>query len=232
MIPVAKRAHDASERDLELLKFVAQYRLGTDELFRRACFPEAADSRAVRKVTFRLVQQNYLRKFRLGPKGAYYVLAPRACRLVGAKVCEPAPFTEQSFPGALGAAYYCSATGAKRYTAAKFIALYPDLCKPAQCRSNYFKEEIEGQFALGMFLIDRATSSKRMLGKIRKVISQRYSMPPFRDLILAGGFQLAILTGYNEKRLELERAIGAGHRGPVKVRIAVVPELGDWLTGG
>ena len=188
--------------------------------------------RAVRKVTFRLVQFNYLRKFQLNPKAAYYVLAPRACRLVGAKVREPVPFTEQSFPGALGAACFCVASGVKRYTAAKFLASHPDLCKPGQCRSNYFKEEVEGRFTLGMFLFDRATSPKRMTAKVRKVISQRYKLPKFRDLILAGRFQLVILTGYTEKRLELEQAVRVGHRGPVRVRVAVVPELGDLLTGG
>ena len=69
---------------------------------------------------------------------------------------EPVPFTEQSFPGALAAAGFCVATGVKRYTAAKFQAGHPDLCKPGQCRSNYFKEEVEGKFTLGMFLFDRA----------------------------------------------------------------------------
>ena len=229
---MAKRTHDISERDRKLLEFVGQYRLGTDDLFRRVFFPDVTDPRAVRKVTFRLVQLNYLRKFQLNPKAAYYVLAPRACRLVGAKVREPVAFTEQSFPGALGAAGFCVATGAKRYTAAKFQAAHPDLCKPGQCRSNYFKEEVEGRFTLGLFLFDRATSPKRMAAKVRKVISQRYSMPAFRDLILAGRFQLAILTGYTEKCLELERAVRVGHRGPVRVRVAVVPELGDLLTGG
>ena len=135
---MAKRTHDISERDRKLLAFVGQYRLGTDDLFRRVFFPDVTDPRAVRKVTFRLVQLNYLRKFQLNPKAAYYVLAPRACRLVGAKVREPVPFTEQSFPGALAAAGFCVAGGVKRYTAAKFQAAHPDLCKPGQCRSNYF----------------------------------------------------------------------------------------------
>jgi hypothetical protein len=37
-----------------------------------------------------------------------------------------------------------------------------------------------------------------------------------------------------EKRLELEQAVRVGHRGPVRVRVrvAVVPELGELLTGG
>ena len=229
---MAKRNVDISDRDRKLLEFVGQYRLGTDALFQSAFFPDATEARVVRKVTFRLVQQNYLRKFQLGLKAAYYVLSPRACRLIGVKVWEPVPFTEQSFPGALGAACYCVASGAKRYTAAKFLQSHPDLCKPGQCRSNYFKEEIEGKFALGMFLIDRATSPKRMMGKIRKVIGQRYPMPAFRDLILQSRFQLVILTGYTEKRIALELAVRAGHRGPVRVRVEVVPELGDWLTGG
>lgn len=229
---MAKRKHDLSDRDRKILEFVGQYRLGTDDLFRQVFFPEVTDTRTVRKVTFRLVQQNYLRKLRLGPRAGYYALAPRACRLVGAKVREPVPFTEQSLPGALGAACFCVATGAKRYTAARFLAAHPDLCKPGQCRSNYFKEEVEGKFTLGMFLFDRATSPKRMQAKIRKVISQRYRLPAFRDLILAGRFQLVILTGYDGKRLELEQAVRVGHRGPVRVRVAVVPELGELLTGG
>lgn len=228
---MAKRKHDLSDRDRSLLEFVGQYRLGTDDLFRRVFFPDVTDARAVRKVTFRLVQQNYLRKFRLGRRLAYYVLAPRGCRLVGAKVREPVPFTEQSFPGALGAACYCVGTGVKRYTAARFLAAHPDLCRPGKCRSNYFKEEVEGRFTLGLFLFDRATSPKRMLAKVRKVIAQRYRLPAFRDLILAGRFQLVILTGYDEKCLQLDQAVRAGHRGPVRVRVAVVPELGAVLTG-
>ena len=71
-----------------------------------------------------------------------------------------------------------------------------------------------------------------MTAKIRKVISQRYKLPKYRELILAGRFRLVILTEYTEKGLELERAVRVGHRGPVRVRVAVVPELGDLLTGG
>ncbi len=144
---MAKRTHDISERDRKLLEFVGQYRLGTDDLFRRVFFPDVTDPRAVRKVTFRLVQLNYLRKFQLNPKAAYSVLAPRACRLVGAKMREPVPFTEQSFPGALGAAGFCVATGAKRYTAAKFQAAHPDLCKPGAVpasRINSFRTVCRG----------------------------------------------------------------------------------------
>ena len=69
-----------------------------------------------------------------------------------------------------------------------------------------------------------------MLSKIRKVISKRYKLREFAKLMQDRRFVLVILTGYPEKKQQLDESIARRHRGPVQVRVEVVPELGLLLT--
>jgi hypothetical protein len=225
-----RQRHDITPRDRDLLKLVARYRLATDELFRRAAFPEVQSADSVRKVSRRLVKRSYLREYLLGPNEPYYILAPRGARALGIKPKAPRPFTEQSLPGALAVAWYCVRTGVSRFTAEEFITHFPDLTRRELRSSGYFVEATQSLSRLGLFVTDRGTTPRRMLSKVRKVIQKRYAMRAFAALIQAGRFTIIILTGHERKQKEFEAAIERRHRGPAQVRVEVVPELGPLLT--
>src|SRR4051812_7847029 len=126
---MTKKPHVLLPRDRAILEFIARYRLGTDALLHRRFFPQVQDHGPVRKVTLRLVAQNYLREFQVGERIAYYTLAPRGCRALGLPAREPRPFTEQSLPAALAIAYFCVAKGVALFTAAEFRERYPYFCR-------------------------------------------------------------------------------------------------------
>jgi len=224
-----KPSSNLTARDRDILKFVHLHRVGTDDILRQAFFPDCPLNRPVRKVMRRLVERKFLREFSPATGAFYYVLAPRGARALGEKPREPRPLTEQSLPGALAVAAYCAAAKIKRFTAEEFAAKYPFFCRKGMKTSGYFVEETTRGLVVGFFITDRATKRRKMLSKIRKVIRARYKIHDFAKLIQARRFAILILTGHEAKKQELQRAIARRHKGPVQVRVEVVPELGTLL---
>jgi len=225
-----KPSSQLTPRDRDILKFIHRHRLGTDDIIRHALFPDVQQNRPVRKVMRRLVRQKYLREHSPAAGAFYYILAPRGARALGEKPREPRPFSEQSLPGALAIAAFCAVTKTQRFTAQEFVTKYPCFCRKGLRSSGYFIEQTERGLMIGFFITDRATKRRKMLSKIRKVIHARYRMHKFAELMQAGRFMILILTGHDAKKQELDRAIARRHRGPVQVRVEVVPELGTLLT--
>jgi hypothetical protein len=227
---MAKPSAHLTARDRKILENVHRHRIGTDETVRRRLFPDVQGNRPVRKVAKRLVERRFLREYELAPGEFYYILAPRGARAIGVRPSEPRPFTDQSLPSALAIAYYCATTGVKRFTAEEFVTKYPYLCRRGVRSSGYFIEETEKGLRIGFFIIDRGATTRVMLTKIRKVISKRYKLREFAKLMQDRRFVLVVLTGYEEKKQKLDQAIFRKHRGPVQVRVEVLPELGFLLT--
>jgi hypothetical protein len=227
---MAKPSAHLTARDRKILQCVHRNRLGSDDIFRQKFFVGVQSNRPARKVSKRLVERRFLREFALAPGEFYYVLAPRGARAIGVKPKEPRPFTEQSLPSALAVAHYCTANGVHRITAQEFVTRFPEFCRRGMRSSGYFMAQDPDGLRLGFFLIDRGSTPRRMRGKIHKVIAKRYRIRLFASLIQGGRFVVVILTGYPEKKQELESFISRWHRGPVQVRVEVVPELGHLLT--
>ena len=177
----------------------------------------------------RLVERKFLREYSPAAGAFYYILAPRGARALGEKPREPRPLSEQSLPGTLAIAAYCAVAKIKRFSAHEFAAKYPFFCRKGMKASGYFIEETTRGLLIGFFITDRATKRRKMLSKIRKVIRVRYRTTEFAKLMQAGRFVILILTGHDAKKRELERAISRRHKGPVQVRVEVVPELGTLL---
>ncbi|MBX9681650.1 MAG: hypothetical protein K2X38_23075 [Gemmataceae bacterium] len=227
---MAKNPHSLLPRDRAILEFVARYRLATDALLHRQFFPEVQDHGPVRKVTSRLVLQNYLREFQVAGRLSYYALAPRGCRALGLPGREPRPFTEQSLPAALAIAYFCVANRVKLFTAAEFRERFPEMCRPSLKAAGYYVEEVEGRMFLRLLLVDRAAQAEHVVRKVLSKIAQRYKLKKFASLIQNRRFAVIVLTGFAAKQRELEAALRAKHKGPVAVRVEVVPEVGAFLT--
>ena len=225
-----RKIHHLTARDRQILEFIARYRLATDDILWKQFFADVQDHGPVRKVASRLVERNYLREFTLRDRVSYYVLAPRGCRALEIPAKEARPFTEQSLPAALAIAYFCVAKGVIRYTAAEFRERFPKYCRPGLQASAYFLENLGSQLCLNLFLIDRGVAPKGLLRKIAEAISKRYQLREFARLIQNRRFRIVVLTGLVAKQRDLEKAISEKHRGPAKVLVEVVPELGTLLT--
>src|SRR5207248_1038274 len=122
-------------------------------------------------------------------------LTRRGCRAIGISDRTPRPLTEQSLPAVLAIGWYCLRTGVTRLTDQEFRHRYPALWKPGHRSSAYFLVETPQGLKLGLFLVDRGASARRIKGKLRRLITQRSSLPAFAALIGAKRFRITLLTG-------------------------------------
>jgi hypothetical protein len=219
-----------SKRDRRVLFFVDRYRLGTSELFSQVFStgvnPGTNVGRAVRK----LVRRGLLRQTEYAPGRSYVVLTRRACRAIGAPDRAPRPLTEQSLPVAMAIALHCVRTGLVRFKDREFRQRYPELWRPGLRSSAYYLVETPEGLKLGMFLVDRGGTARRIKGKIRRLITQRASLPAFVSLIEARRFRVTVLTGSPDQQRNIRRQLGRRWFRGVEVEVALVPELGELLT--
>jgi hypothetical protein len=81
-----------------------------------------------------------------------------------------------------------------------------------------------------MFLVDRGGTARRIKGKIRRLITQRTSLPAFVSLIEAGRFRITVLTGLQAQQENIRRQLPRMRYRNVEVEVALVGELGEMLT--
>jgi hypothetical protein len=133
-------------------------------------------------------------------------------------------------PPALAIAAYCVREGVARLTDREFRELYPELWRPGLRSSSYYLIDTPDGLKLGMFLIDRGGTPRRIKGKIRRVITQRISLPAFVSLMEARRFRLTLLTGLVSQQDNFRRQLGRLPFPEVEVEVALVPELGELLS--
>jgi hypothetical protein len=81
-----------------------------------------------------------------------------------------------------------------------------------------------------MFLVDRGGTARRIKGKIRRLITQRASLPAFSSLIEAHRFRVTVLTGLAAQQQNIRRQLGRQSFRNVEIDVVLVPELGELLT--
>jgi hypothetical protein len=204
---MAKRRSYLTRRDRQLLQFVERYRAATEQMLRRAVFGPSSRRANVHRVVRRLVRQGLLRSVPFGPGQRYVVLTRRGCRQLGASDRTPRPLTEQSLPALLAIAWFCVRSGVTRFTDREFRLRYPELWKPGLRSSAYYLTQTPQGLKLGMFLVDRGATSRRLKGKIRRLITQRASLPAFAALIEAKRFYVTVLTGVATQQQNLRRQL-------------------------
>lgn len=227
---MAKRHSYLTRRDRQLLLFVARYRAATEALLRRALFGQSSRRANVRRVVRRLVRQGLLEQVTLAPGQKYFVLTRRGCRAVNMSARAPRPLTEQSLPVVLAIAWFCVRTGVSRLTDQEFRQRYPELWKPGLRSSAYYLTQTPQGLKLGMFLVDRGGTPRRLKGKIRRLITQRASLPAFAALIAAKRFHITVLTGLPAQQQHLRRHLKRRFFRRVEIDVALIPELGELLT--
>ena len=151
-----------TERDRDILQFIARYRIGTIELLRRQCFQSRATAENVRRVLRRLEHRELAR--RVDCSGGYSYFAPtrRTLELAGSERRTPQSLTEQTLPIALSVATYCVSQGIQRMTSAEFREIYPELWRPGMGSSSHLLVERDGRLQLEMLMVDRGGAAHRI----------------------------------------------------------------------
>ena len=219
-----------TNRDRRMLDFVDRYRLATNDLFRRVFFAGPNRGTTVARVVRKLVRRGLLRMVEYATGQSYVVLTRRGCRAIGAPDRAPRPLTEQSLPVALAIAAHCVRAGLVRFKDREFRERYPELWRPGLRSSSYFLFDTPQGLQLGMFLVDRGGTARRIKGKIRRLITQRDPLPAFGSLIEASRFRVTVLTGLPAQKQNIRRHLGRLRFRKVEVEVALVPELGELLT--
>ena len=220
-----------TNRDREILLFVHRFKVATDDLLAQRFFDLDRRNTNVLRVTRKLVNRNLLKRMVLGGRDTYLVLTRRGCKNIGVLDRTPKPMTEQSLPAALAIAHYCVRNDdVERLTSAKFAETYPELHRPGLNSSNYYLTKREGRFVLGLFLVDRGGTTHRIKRKIRKFVAQREDLPHFMSLISGDRVEITVLTGLEGQQRIVERHLGGETHLGIRVRVAMVPELGEMLT--
>lgn len=225
------RSHSyLTSRDRQLLQFVARYRAATEALLRRALFVPAVKRANVHRVVRRLVRQGLLQQVTLAPGQAYVVLTRRGRHVLKIEDRTPRPLSEQSLPAVLAIAWFCVRSGTTRFTHSEFRQRYPELWKPGLRSSAYYLTQTPQGLKLGLFLVDRGGTPRRLKGKIRRLITQRAALPAFAALIAAKRFHVTVLTGLPAQQQHLRRHLQRRFFHRVEIDVALIPELGELLT--
>lgn len=227
---MSQRKPYLTRRDRRLLQFVARYRAATEDMLRRVLLGQSNRRPSIHRVVRRLVRQGLLNQVQLQPGQNYVVLTRRGCRAIGVSDRPPRPLTEQSLPAALAIAWHCLRTGVTRLTDQEFRQRYPELWKPGLRSSAYFLVETPQGLKLGLFLVDRGATPRRLKGKLRRLITQRAALPAFAALIAAKRFRITVLTGLSAQRQNVRRHLKRPFFRRVEIEIALIPELGELLT--
>ncbi len=219
-------------RDRCLLEFVDRYRVGTDDMFQGVFFSEAKQrTTSVSRVVRRLIRRGLVRRVTWSPGRSYVVLTRRGCRAIAVPDRTPRPLTEQSLPAALAIAWHCVRAGVTRLTDREFRQRYPELWRPGLRSSCYYLTDTPRGLVLGMFLVDRGGTARRLRGKIRRLITQRDSLPAFEALIAGRRLRLTVLTGLPAQQQNIRRSLKRSTFHRVEIEVCLVPELGEILTG-
>ena len=78
-----KYERNLSQRDREILDFVARYRVGTDSMLKKSCFAEDSRIENVRRVLFRLEKRGLMRRVECGTTFDYFVMTRRGAWCFG-----------------------------------------------------------------------------------------------------------------------------------------------------
>jgi hypothetical protein len=113
------------DRDWGILDFVHRYKVATDDLLAQKFFGLEKRNTNVLRVTRKLVERNYLKRFAFGGHETYLMPTRKGCRAIDQPDRTPKPLTEQALPAALAMAYYCVRHGVQRFRASEWKRLYP-----------------------------------------------------------------------------------------------------------
>jgi len=219
------------DRDRDILEHVARYRLTTPSiLFKRFFEVDGVDDNAVTKVTSRLVERDFFRKFDLYASYKYFTLGKRGAKSVGINAKRVgAPLGREALYREFGTLHFCQLAPERRerLTIADIHRDYPEL-KHRGDNDHYYTEQGETDETLGYVWIDGGGDAAHVIRKVEQdLIGPRLAVPGLRQRMEQGHFILAIVTYLEDKKQQIAAAIHhhGAFQAPVRFRVEVVPEL-------
>jgi len=209
------------KRDDDILQLTDRFRLGTNLAYRQVLFAEQSLN-AVTKVTARLCQQGWLRRYPLIPPEDYFTLGPAAVRDLGYANRRSEPLGSQALPIDYAVLLYGSHGQRTRLRKAELSALFPwlpvELTHAPYCRSQ--------SGVLDLIRVDLGGSPQHVAKKAAADCSVRWEIEGFRELVEQQRFQMVILTTTSSKARLIRQAIeSASWNASVRLHLAIVPRL-------
>lgn len=234
------------DRDRDILEHVARYRLSTPEILYSLFFEaDLVAPNAVTKVTSRLVERDFLRRFDLYDSHHYFTLGKRGAKAVGVKPKRVgAGIGKQALHKELGVLYFCHCPHRLReqrerqkldptyvfITWSRLIqteidADYPELNHRDNDRSCYYVDSSQHGEMPGLIWVDGGGDVEHVLRKVQHhLIAPRIELPGLRERIGQGRFVISIATYLEEKRQQIQAAIPT-LRTTIPFRVVAVPEI-------
>ena len=218
-----------TERDEEILKHVARYRLTTTEALRRLFFPDAKPGGE--KNVLRRLTGEYLQPQPLYGKRVYYQLTPAAAKTLGETEESATPFGPQALVRLYGVLAFCCLGKTVRpvFTRTEFIQAFSQFADLLDLGQNHFYLDSDGRTArLGQILVEQGGEYQRLLNKCRKLIDRGRELPGFQEIIADELFVIAIVIAEDSKREMLHVQLRKNPL-PVWCRVEVVSDLGNLM---
>lgn len=209
------------ERDEQILQLTDRFRLGTNLAYRQVLFAKQSLN-AVTKVTARLCQQGWLRRYTLIPPEDYFTLGPTAVRSLGYANRRSEPLGSQSLPIDYAVLLYGTHGQRSRLLKAELTESFPwlpdELTHLPHCRSS--------SGVLELIRVDLGGSPQHVAKKAAADCSARWELDEFRKLVDQQRFQMVILTTTSSKARLIRQAVeAASWNDRVRLHLAIIPRL-------
>lgn len=216
-----------TERDRRILDHVARYRVTVSEVLHALFFPSQFPN-AVTKVTSRLCQQDYLRRFPLYHPRTYFTLGPKGAQSLGQSANRTLPLGPQSLPTDFATLSYATLGGTERYrlTVHELMTRWPSFTDKQIVDAPHCADESTGDTVLELIRVDLGGKPDHVARKCRDDIDSRRRLKAFNELLKQGGFRLVVVTGTTEKAAAIRDSLDQ-HCWPdgLQLHLAVVPDL-------
>lgn len=236
-----------TRRDRDILAHVLRYRMSTRPILKRLFFHGLKDD-ALKSTLRRLAaprhqltgssRKNFLRHFYLQSfpictpdARVYYRLTRRGAEEVAEleglakidKVVTPLQ-AQQLIANYAVLAFCCREGGAQVLSKHEMVEHFPQLSCPGFRKHPYCLERANGKPHLNYLLVDHGAQVRWSVKKVMRAIERRLPIPAFERLMRRDRFSITLLTAYESKREDIEKALSL-EEPPVAVRVHVVPNL-------
>ena len=221
---------ELSDRDREILRHVARYKLSTIAMLHRLFCPQSQENAAA-KIATRLSRSRWLRAYPLYERYKYLALTSKAVSALGAPRRSSGALGGQALTNAYGCLCYCVESGATKLTDQEFRLAFPNLDLPGLACENYCLETAPNSSALRLTLIkvDHGAAATRVVSRLKRGIVKRYGSPGFRGYIDAERFAVVVLAATAGKRDQIEQEIRTALGSLLPCRVVAVAELAQLL---
>lgn len=227
--PIGMGLMELTERDYEILRHVARYRLTTTDALRRLFFADAKPG-GEKNVLRRLVG-DYLATQALYGKRVYYQLTPLAAKTLGEPEEITTPFGPQALVRLYGVmAFCCLGKNTKQvFTKTEFIKAFSGFSDLLDLGQTHYYLDYDGRTTrFGQILVEQGGESQRIINKCRKIVERSREIPQLQEIIADDLFVIAIVLAEDSKRQMLMTQL---QKNPLSVwcRIEAVSDLGRLL---